>query len=56
MFLDCLANLILAISCHGIIFGTHMEALGMMGVEFSLFFPPYHQQGIANNFAFWDSF
>ena len=44
MFLDCLANLILPISCHGIIFGTHMEALGMMGVEFSLPFPPYHQQ------------
>ena len=38
MFLDCLANLILPISCHGIIFGTHMEALGMMGEEFSL--PP----------------
>ena len=38
------ANLILPISCHGIIFGTHMEALGMMGVEFSLPFPPYHQQ------------
>ena len=45
MFLDCLANLILPISCHGIIFGTHMEAVGMMGVEFSLPFPPYfHQQ------------
>ena len=41
--LDCLANLILPISCHGIIFGTHMEALGMMGEEFSLPFPPYHQ-------------
>jgi hypothetical protein len=41
MFLDCLANLILPISCHGIIFGTHMEALGMMGVEFSLPSPPY---------------
>ena len=43
MFLDCLANLILPISCHGIIFGTHMEALDMMGEEFSLPFPPYHQ-------------
>ena len=43
MFLDCLANLILAISCHGIIFGTHMEALDMMGEESSLSFPPYHQ-------------
>ena len=42
MFLDCLANLILPISCHGIIFGTHMEALDMMGEEFSLPFPPYH--------------
>ena len=42
MFLDCLANLILPISCHGINFGTHMEALDMMGEEFSLPFPPYH--------------
>ena len=42
--LDCLAKLILPISCHGIIFGTHMEALDMMGEEFSLPFPPYHQQ------------
>ena len=31
VFLDCLANLILPISRHGIIFGTHMEALGVMG-------------------------
>ena len=37
-----MANLILPISCQGFIFGTHMEALGMMGVEFSLPFPPYH--------------
>ena len=43
MFLDCLVNLILPISCHGIIFGTHMEALDMMGDDFSLSFPPYHQ-------------
>ena len=43
MFLDCVANLILPISCHGIIFGTHMEALGMMGEGFSLPIPPYHQ-------------
>ena len=42
--LDCLAKLILPISCHGIIFGTHMEALDMMGEGFSLPFPPYHQQ------------
>ena len=44
MFLDCLANLILAISCHGIIFDTHMEALGMMVEEFSQPSPPQHQQ------------
>ena len=46
MSLDCLAKLILPISCHGIIFGTHMEALDMMGEEFSLPFPPYHQQSL----------
>ena len=31
---------LLPISCHGIIFGTHMKALGMMGEEFSLPFLP----------------
>ena len=43
------------ISFHGIIFGTHMEALDMMGVEFSLPFPPY-TSAIVKNLAFWAPF
>src|SRR5210317_1255856 len=43
MCLDCVANLVLPILHHGLLFGTHMEALGMMGEEFSMSFPPYHR-------------
>src|SRR5210317_1842054 len=49
MCLDCVANLILPILHHGITFGTHMEALGTMGEEFSMSFPPYHRPSY--NFA-----